>query len=85
MALGLSQPRFGLLLGISQAHVSRIESGGSYSRSIDILLDRIATDNGLHDLVVSPSGSSSLSPGSPASVRTDEAVNGGDLSPEAAA
>lgn len=66
------------MLGVSQAHVSRIEAGGSYSRSIDILLDRIAAEHCLYDLVLSPSGSSSLVPEVPAPVRAAHAADGGN-------
>lgn len=49
-ALSLSQPQLGEMLGVSQAHISRMEGGQSYSRALDILLDRIAREHGLDHL-----------------------------------
>lgn len=49
-ALNLTQPQLAEQLGVSQAHVSRMEKGQPYSRSLDLLLDRIALDAGLSHL-----------------------------------
>ena len=46
-AMNLTQPQLAEKLGVSQAHVSRMETGQPYSRSLDLLLDRIAIDAGL--------------------------------------
>lgn len=66
-ALGDTQKAFGLRLGISQTHVSKIEGGVvEHSATLDLLMDAIAEKHGLHHL-----SGAAFAPDIPASAGSD--------------